>query len=102
MSFPLTFCAPRQGCVRLSGSHEPDLAKARKQRKDRRSERRQVVAANPVEQLKPDAVELISARRFADLRAGSSKVATDELGRERPHRQLSRLYVGPRDVTVLG
>ena len=86
----------------LSGSHEPALAKVRKQQKDRRSEYRQIVALNPVEQLKADTVELISAWRFADLRAGSSKVATYELGRERPHRQLSRLYVGPGDVTVLG
>jgi hypothetical protein len=53
--------APRaRGRARLSRSHDPALAKARKQQKDGRSEYRQVVALNPVEQLKADAVELIS------------------------------------------
>jgi hypothetical protein len=47
-----------------SGSHETDLAKARKQQKDGRSECRQVVALNPIEQLKAGAVELIGPWRF--------------------------------------
>jgi hypothetical protein len=85
-----------------SGSHETDLAKARKQQKDGRSECRQIVTLNPIEELKARAVELISPCRFEDLWAGSSKVATHELRRERPHRQLSRLYVGPDDIAFLG
>ena len=95
-------CTARLASRHLSGSYDAAFAKARKQQKDGRSERRQIVALNPVEQLKADAVELISAWRFVDLQAGGGKVATDELGRERPHRQLSRLYVGPGDVAVLG
>ena len=55
------------------------MAKASKQLKDRHSEYRQIVALNPIEQLKANAVELISTGRVADVRADSSELATYEL-----------------------
>ena len=61
-----------------------DLAKARKQQQDRRSECRKIVTLNPIEQLKADAVELIGPWRFEGLRIDSCKV-TYEFRRERPH-----------------
>src|SRR5581483_5812965 len=99
-SYGVCYCALR--ALLPSRSHEPDLAKARKQRKDGRSECRQIVTLDPIEQLKAGAVELICPGRLEDLRPNGRKVATHELRGERPHRQLSRLDMRPSDVAVLG
>jgi hypothetical protein len=37
-----------------------------------------------------------------DLRAGGSKVSTEELWGERPHRQMGCLDVGPGDLPSFG
>jgi hypothetical protein len=55
-----------------------------------------------VEELKADAVELVTARKANGLLPGGGKILADELGGERSHRQIDSGDTAPYIAAFVG
>src|SRR5690606_11828595 len=70
--------------------------------KERQAEDGEVVTVHFLEQLNPEALELITANRLTNRIAGLDEVFRQERRRKVPHRQVGGLHMRPGNLTILG